>query len=298
MERTRVAFVGSGGAVKGVAHLGVFRAMEDLGLEPHILVGASAGAIASAMYAQDMSSHEIIRGLNLLATGREKLGPFHFMGFPNREQWSNLGYLTSGLFSIDRFERFLRKHLRVNDFRKLKRTLLVTAADVDGHGRVVFGKGYVESVKISEAVAASSCVPGLFRPFRIGDRYFFDGEVVRTLSLDLAVDAGADVVVVSNVYRPHIARREEGHVAHEGVGAVTRQALNIMLSEKEKRGIDLLYRLYPHVTILNVSADLGQFPFTGLAHVNQIISHGYREAVRVLIRAKNEGVFDSKKRVK
>ena len=42
--------------------------------------------------------------------------------------------------------------------------------------------------------------------------------------------------------------------------AVARQTLNVVLSEKEKRGIDLVHKLYPHVTVLNVSSDLGRFP--------------------------------------
>ena len=105
------------------------------------------------------------------------------MGLPNREQRQSWGYLTSGLFSIDRFEQFVAERLPTNDFRGLDKRLLVTAADIDGRGRVVFGRGYREDVPISKAVAASSCVPLLFRPHRIGDRFYVDGEVVRTLSI-------------------------------------------------------------------------------------------------------------------
>ena len=66
----------------------------------------------------------------------------------------------------------------------------MTATDVDGRGRRVFGVGYDEHTPISQAVAASCCVPVLFRPYRIGDRFYVDGELVRTLSIDLAVEAG------------------------------------------------------------------------------------------------------------
>jgi len=52
MSRPRIAFVGSGGATKGIAHVGVLRAMEELGLSADVFVGASAGAIASAFIAQ------------------------------------------------------------------------------------------------------------------------------------------------------------------------------------------------------------------------------------------------------
>ncbi|MCA9600722.1 MAG: patatin-like phospholipase family protein [Myxococcales bacterium] len=294
MSKPRIAFVGSGGASKGVAHLGAFKAMEELGIEPDILVGASAGAIVSSLYAAGFRSEHMIDWFRPMWQRREGrgLGVTQFFGLPTREQLSRPGYLTSGLLSIDRFEAHLRELLPVNDFESLRKTLLVTAADVDGRGRTVFGRGYVTDVPVSKAVAASSCVPVLFRPYRIGDRYYIDGEVVRTLSIDLAVEAGADVVIVSNVYRPQVTPARDVSVALRGVSAVARQTLNVVLWEKEKRGIDLIHRQYPHVTVLNVSADLGAFPFTAPLHAKKLIGRGYKEARRVLGSAQKQGVFD------
>ncbi len=301
MSRPRIAFVGSGGATKGIAHLGVLKAMEELGLVPDVFVGASTGAIAAAFFAQGSTADEMVDWMRPFWERRAPQGALkgrYFLGAPNREQLSSPGYLASGLFSIDRFERFLAERLPTNDFRKLDKTLLVTAADVDGRGRVVFGQGHDDATPISQAVAASSCVPVLFRPYRIGERYYMDGEVVRTLSLDLAVEAGADVIVISNVYRPHVAKDAEVSLARRGVTAVARQALNIILSEKEKRGIDLVHRLYPHVTLLNVSADLGKFSFINRRETRQLLGRGYREALRVLASAKQRGAFDVRSTVK
>ena len=296
----RIAFIGSGGAAKGIAHLGVLKAMEELGISADIYVGASAGAIAGAFFSQGFGADDMVDWFRPFWR-REDPRPMkgrHFLGLPNREQLSSAGYLTSGLLSIDRFERFLRERLPINDFTALDKPLLVTAADVDGRGRVVFGPGYEEDVPISNAVAASCCVPILFRPYRIGDRYYVDGEVVRTLSIDLAVEAGADVVVISNVYRPHVTRATSRSLVHRGGPAVARQTLNIILSEKEKRGIDLIHRLYPHVTVLNVSADLGRFPFTTRWYARKLLTRGYREALRTLAAAKERGVFDVRSNVR
>lgn len=291
----KVAFVGSGGATKGIAHLGVLKAMEELGLAPDVFVGASTGAIAGAFFAQGILADQMVDWVRPFWMRRDKAGALkgrYFLGAPSGEQWRSPGWLTSGLFSIDRFEKFLRERLPVNDFRKLARPLLVTATDVDGRGRVVFGKGYIDDVPISQAVAASSCVPVLFRPYRIGDRYYMDGELVRTLSIDLAVEAGADVVVISNVYRPHVTKPGERSLVHGSVAAMIRQTANVILSEKEKRGIDLIHRLYPHLTILNVSADLGQYSFLDRGDARSLLTRGYREALKVLAAAKQRGVFD------
>ena len=295
MRRPRIAFVGSGGATKGVAHLGVLRAVEELDLDVDIFVGASAGAIASAFFAQGVSADRMVdwfRPFYRKRHGSDSLKAHHLLAPPNAEQAKSMGYLSSGLFSADRFEQYLSTALPSNDFRKLDKHVLITATDIDGRGRVVFGRGYRDDVPVSQAVAASSCVPLLFRPYRIGDRYYCDGELVRTLSIDLAVEAGADVVIVSNVYRPHVTRPGQTSLVHQGMTGVARQTLNIVLSEKEKRGIDLMNRLYPHVTLLNVSADLGRYSFTSTSNVRKLLTRGYREALRVLAAAKRRGVFD------
>ncbi|HJL16176.1 MAG TPA: patatin-like phospholipase family protein [Sandaracinaceae bacterium LLY-WYZ-13_1] len=301
MSRPRVAFIGSGGATKGVAHIGAIKAMEELGLRPDIFVGASAGAIAGAFLSQGTTADEMIDWMRPSWRRHDParaLKGRYFLGPPTGAQVRSAGWLTSGLFSIDRFERFLARRLPTNDFRDLDRPLLVTAADVDGRGRVVFGPGYRERVPISQAVAASCCVPILFRPYKIGDRYYIDGEVVKTLSIDVAVEAGADVVIISNVYRPHVTRPGERSLVHGGPASLVNQTLNVMLSEKEKRGIDLIHRLYPHVTILNVSADLGRFSFVSRRNTRQLLTRGYREALRVLAAAKQRGIFEVRSNVR
>ena len=300
MGKPRIAFVGSGGAAKGVAHIGAIKAMEELGLSPDIYVGASAGAIAGAFLAQGTRAEEMVDWFRPF-WGRQDpksaLKGRHFLGLPTRAQLMRPGWLTSGALSIDRFERFLAERLPVNDFRKLDKPLMVTAADVDGRGRVVFGQGFRERVPISQAVAASCCVPLLFRPYKIGDRYYIDGEVVRTLSIDLAVEAGADVIIISNVYRPHVTRPGERSLVHGGMPSMLNQTLNVLLSEKEKRGIELTQRLYPHVSLLNVSADLGKFSFLRRDNARALLTRGYREALKVLAAAKRRGLFEVRSNV-
>jgi NTE family protein len=269
--------------------------MQELGIEADVCVGASAGAIAGAFYSQGYTPSQMLdwfrpfwqRGLEA-----PPLKARYFLGLPNREQRRSWGYLTSGLFSIDRFERFVASQLPSNDFRDLENHLLITAADIDGRGRVVFGRGYRDDVPISQAVAASTCVPVLFRPHRIGDRFYVDGEVVRTLSIDLAVEAGADVVIISNVYRPHVGRAGSASLVYDGALAVARQSLNIILNEKEKRGIDLIHKMYPQIQVLVVSPDLGRMPFTSRLHARTMLRRGYRDALRILAKAKRRGVFE------
>jgi NTE family protein len=296
VSRLKIAFVGSGGAARGLAHLGVLKACEELGVHPEIYVGTSAGALVAATYGQDIPLDVLLDGYRLPWRRRHNGPRLHvstFLGAPSFRDLADPGYLLSGVFSIDRLERHLRRLLPINDFRRLPNPTFVTAVDVDNGQRTVFGPGYDESTPISRAVAASCCVPGLFRPYRIDKRYYLDGEVVRTLSADLAVAAGADVVIISNIYRPEEKREGARSIARSGAPGVLRQSLNILLTEKEKRGVELLSKMYPSVTFLDVAPDIGHFSYLNRFAARPLVLRGYRTALRVLASAKERGVFDA-----
>lgn len=297
MARLKIAFVGSGGAARGLAHLGVLKACEELGIVPEIFVGASAGALVGATYGQDVPLDVLLDGYRLPWRRRHEGPRLHlsaFLGLPSLRDLTDPGYLLSGMFSMEKLERYLAKHLPINDFRRLPNQVFVTAVDLDNGQRTVFGPGYEESVPVSQAVAASCAIPGLFRPFRIGDRYFLDGEIARTLSADVAVAAGADVVIVSNIYRPEERSSSRRAIARRGAPSVLRQSLNILLSEKERRGVELLTKLYPNVTFLDVAPDVGRYSYLNRFAARPLILRGYRTGLRVLAHAKERGVFDER----
>jgi NTE family protein len=291
----RVAFVGSGGAARGIAHLGVLRAVEELGFRPSIYVGASAGAVVATLCGQCLPVDTLLDSFRMpwRRRSREPHVPLSsLLGAPRLRELLDPGYHTSGLLSIDAFERALQARLPENDFRRVAAHILLTACDVDGRGRTVFGRGHRDDVPISKAVAASCCVPGLFRPYPIGDRFYIDGEVVRTLSADLAAEAGADVVIVSNIYRPMRTAPDRPTIARRGLMRVINQSLSIVLDEKERRGLDLYHRLYPNVTFLNISPDIGHIGFLDFFAARQLVMRGYRSALTELVAAKARGVFD------
>lgn len=295
MQKPTVAFVGTGGAARGIAHLGVLKACEELGIFPRIFVGTSAGAIVGATYGQGIPLDVLLDGFRL-PWKRKHHGPrFHmgtFFGMPRFRDLLDPGYLSSGMFSMHKLERYMRKHLPQNDFRQIENRIIVTAVDIDRAERVLFGKGYDAETPVSHAVAASCCVPGMFRPYEINGRYHLDGEIARTMSADVAIEAGADVVIVSNVYRPAEGERERKSFAKKGPLSVINQTLNILLTEKERRGIDLYARTHPKATFIDIAPDIGSFGYLNRFVARSLVMRGYRAALQALAVAKERGVFD------
>ena len=293
MARLKIAFVASGGAARGLAHLGVLKACEELGIHPEIYVGTGAGALVGATYGQDIPLDVLLDAYRLPWRRRHQGPRLHmttFLGLPSARDLADPKYLLSGVFSLEKLERYVERTIPINDFTKLPQQVFVTAVDIDSAQRVVFGPGHEERVPISQAVAAAQCIPGLFRPYRIGDRFYVSGEVAKTLSADVAIAAGADVIIISNVYRPEKAT--SGDVARSGALGVIRQSMNILFSEKERRGVELYAKLHPNIVFLDIAPDVGQYGYSNRFAARSLVLRGYRTGLRILADAKERGVFD------
>lgn len=121
-----------------------------------------------------------------------------------------LDYIPSGFFDNSSIERYLRHNFESagipNDFRDLhratKRELYIGAMNLDTAERVVFGHDEDTSVTVSEAVQASTALPGFYKPARINGVDYVDGGVRRTANIDVAIEHGADLVICYNPFRP------------------------------------------------------------------------------------------------
>lgn len=147
----------SGGGVKGICHLGVLKALDERGVKPDIISGASFGAIVGAFYADGYSPDSI---LSLF----KNVSYYDLMSFD---------LLEGGLFNMDNFHAFLEKNLRAKTFEDLKIPLRVVATDFDMGKTVVFDSG-----NLADALCASSSVPMLFTPYKIDGINYVDGGVL------------------------------------------------------------------------------------------------------------------------
>lgn len=159
-----------------------------------------------------------------------------------------LDYLPSGLFDNRRIERFIRTGFAerglTNNFHALYRErgkeLYIVAVNLDTAERVVFGHDEDAALTISEAVQASTALPGFYKPARIKGVDYIDGGVRRTANIDVAIEHGADLIVCYNPFRPYnnpvvpgSRRREPGApLADHGMLAVINQVFRSLLHSR------------------------------------------------------------------
>lgn len=186
------------------------------------------------------------------------LGPIAEAVWNRRDFPSLLDHLPSGLFDNGSIERYIRSNLRrgglTNDFRTLYRRtnheLYISAMNLDTAERVVFGHDEDASVSISEAVQASTALPGFYKPARIKGIDYVDGGVRRTANLDVAIEHGADLVICYNPFRPFSNRvrrhfdRARGTYTHDsplmadgGLLSVLNQVFRTLLHSRLQYGL-------------------------------------------------------------
>lgn len=206
----KTALVLAGGGAKGFAHLGVIRILDSLGIRPDLVIGSSMGAIIGGLYASGYSS----RDLDSLA----RSVPLAELVRP-RAQAPNRAYtlfrplvfweLDDGKFrlapaavpeagidaALDRV--FLRGNLLARgDFGRLPVDFYAVATDLATQRPVALHEG-----DLAEAVRASSALPLVFEPVKVGDRTLADGGLSANVPVRIARELGATRVIISDLIR-------------------------------------------------------------------------------------------------
>ena len=285
-------------------------AVEGLDLtEAEIYVGVSAGAIIAAGLANGVTPHEMCRLFiesdvdgaddtpqfkpeNLLRPAFSEYrkrwqsvpdlvaaSMFHYAR--NRKSLASSfermkEALPSGFFSGDAIGDFLKASFnrpgRSNDFRKLRRQLVVVATDLDTGKAVLFGEPGWDKVPISTAVQASAAVPGLFPPVEIDGHHFVDGALRKTMHASIALDRGVELLLCVNAIVPYNAGMEVGShkLASGGLLDVMSQTLRSILHSRLETGLANYRISHPDADILlfQPSEDDAEMFFTNIFSYN------------------------------
>jgi NTE family protein len=174
--------------------------------------------------------------------------------------------LPSGAYTGSGIERYLRRVLeedgRSDDFRELAHELYLVATDLDSCERIVFGSKGFDDVPISTAVRASGALPMVYAPVRVGERELIDGGIVSTTNLDIAVEAGASLVIVINPIVPFVNDRgEDGNgrtprrISDRGFAKVGYQAFKLLGHRRLHELATMWGERYPGVDIVLIEPE-------------------------------------------
>jgi len=214
----RIGLALGGGAARGFAHIGVIQVLEEAGIRPALVVGTSAGSLVAALYASGHSGPQMAT----LALAMDE-GAITDWSFPGR-----------GLIRGEALARYVREQTGGRTIEAMKVPLGIVATDLDSGAAILFQRG-----DTGIAVRASSAVPAVFQPVRIGNREFVDGGLVSPVPVRFARQMGAELVIAVDITAP-----PEGNATGDAVKMLL-QTFTIMgrsINHFELRDADVVLR--------------------------------------------------------
>jgi predicted acylesterase/phospholipase RssA len=222
--------------------------------------------------------------------------------------------LPTGVFSnkaVDtELARLFSREGRTNDFRKLKTKLTLVATNLDSGEAAPFGQPGWDHVPISQAVQASSALPGLFPPVEIDDQYYVDGALKKTMHASVALDDGVDLMICLNPLVPFDAtspqvakvmqrgippeKRKIPRIVDGGLPAVLSQTFRSMIHSRMELGMKHYTHAYPHTDIVLIEPDhrdpelylANTFSYAQRRHLAE---HAYQQT-RQMLRSRKTGL--------
>ncbi|MGA7325064.1 MAG: patatin-like phospholipase family protein [Rhodomicrobium sp.] len=181
-----------GGGARGLAHIAILEAFDELGLKPAMIAGTSIGALIGAAYASGMTAREI-RGYCEAAFAKRSALLRHLFSRWRGRVWDYWRPGSPALFKSERvFELVLPPGLP-KTFEELQIPVQTVATDFFSQTQCVIASG-----PLLPAIAASAALPALLTPVQLGDRFLIDGGFVNPLPFDL-VQPETDYVIAVDV---------------------------------------------------------------------------------------------------
>jgi NTE family protein len=169
-----------GGAARGFAHVGVIQVLEEAGLKPSHVVGTSAGSLVAALYASGKSIPELRKAAETMEEAEIT-------------DWM-VPLLNRGALRGEALAKYVNAQVGGRNLENMKIPLGIVATDLRSGEAITFRRGNTGS-----AVRASSAVPAVFQPVRIGDREYVDGGLVAPVPVHQVREMGANFVIAVDI---------------------------------------------------------------------------------------------------
>jgi len=250
-DRPRVGLALSGGAARGIAHVGVLRALIENQIPIDAIAGASAGALVGGSFAAGLSIDDL-----------EKMA----RGFRWRHT-ARLSFSRLGLQSNKPMEDYLRQRLPVTRFEDLKIPFAAMVTDLRKGALVVFR----DQGDLPFAIRASTCIPAVYAPIEDSQgRLLIDGGIVANLPISHTRDLGADLVIAVDVNSDGIRFFHKPRTAL-GVLAYTFIAVERIVSNQERQDADVL-----------IAPKIGHIRWDQTRRSNELVDLGYEAGLAAI----------------
>lgn len=263
----RFSLVLGGGGLKGLAHIGVLRALEERGRTPDALVGTSIGALVAGGYAAGVPVDELWERA-LLVERRHVFQIAHVdMAFRRM--------LSPAVYRREPLETLVASLVGSRTFKELGRQLAVNTADLNSGMQVLWGMPGLDDVSVADAVFASCALPGIFPPKEIRGRWYMDGAVIESLPIRVAGVLTDGPVVAVDLGGGGALR--EG-IERQGFAATYARGFEIVMGTRLELQA-LTYRRPPVLLVAPRLAHLSMFAFDDTA---SLLQEGYRATLEAL----------------
>jgi NTE family protein len=250
--------------MKGMAHIGVWKALEEAGMRPDAIIGTSIGALIGVMLAGGM-------GWRDLAEIARRLKREDIVAINRRAVWLG-GVREPSVFLGDHYLEYIRAHLPVKEFSELKIPIRLNTVSLVTGDEVWFGSGKRVDVPIADAVYASCALPIYFPPGRIGDDVLVDGGVLDVFPIQRAVEWGAERIVGVDV-GSELLPPDPGYF-DRGMIAIHDRVLGLNLREQRNRCM----ANYKGPPLLYIRPKIGHMHSFDFDHTQFFLEEGYRSA--------------------
>lgn len=214
--------------MKGLAHIGAWKAIRESGFEATGIVGTSIGALVGACLAGGRDWPELApRALELQKQDIVLLN-----------RWTLLlnGIRQKSVFHGERFREYIRETLPVRRFDELELPLSINAVDLETGRMEWFGAGGRTDMELSEAVYASCALPLFYPPAELDGRFYVDGAVKDSLPVQPAARQGADVIIAVDVAAGET--KDPQDTLGKGLVAVHHRVFDIMAYDRRRTTLE------------------------------------------------------------
>ncbi|HBO9470100.1 TPA: BamA/TamA family outer membrane protein [Pseudomonas aeruginosa] len=278
--RPKIGLVLSGGAARGLAHIGVLKALDEQGIQIDAIAGTSMGAVVGGLYASGYTPAELER-IALEMDWQQALSdapPRKDVPFRRKQDdrdflvKQKISFRDDGTLGLPLgviqgqnlamvLESLLVHTSDNRDFDKLAIPFRAVSTDIATGEKVVFRKGH-----LPQAIRASMSIPAVFAPVEIDGRLLVDGGMVDNIPVDVARDMGVDVVIVVDIGNPLRDRKDLSTVLD-----VMNQSTTLMTRKNSEAQ---LATLKPGDVL--IQPPLSGYGTTDFGRVPQLIDAGYR----------------------